>query len=111
MSRRIVAFKPNPVAAAFDDRLIFFNPYSNSFDEVPGGAPHGRGFTIDEIFHRVCEGQDITELVERVSSAGFFKKSAGISKRTTRLIGDPRDASKHAAIRKCNEHSCGKQRR
>jgi hypothetical protein len=58
MRRKIVAFKP------FSDRLVFFNPYSNKVEEVPGGAPHGRGFTINEVFHRVQEGQDITELVD-----------------------------------------------
>ena len=93
MTQKIVAFKP------FNDQLIFFNPYSNKFEEVPGGAPHGRGFTINEVFHRVREGQDITELVECVheellerakAGAQFFKKSAGISKRTTGSIGDPK---------------------
>jgi hypothetical protein len=60
---KIVAFKSNS-AAASTDRLIFFNPSSNKFEEVPGGAPHGHGFTINEVFHRVHEGQDITELVD-----------------------------------------------
>ena len=88
MSRKIVAIKSKSTEP-FNDRLIFFNPYSNRFEEVPGGAPHGRGFTIDEVFHRVYEGQDITELVERLQEArgkaiaGSFKKSAGISKRKT----------------------------
>ena len=93
MTQKIVAFKP------FNDQLIFFNPYSNKFEEVPGGAPHGRGFTINEVFHRVQEGQDITELVECVhemlqesakAGARLFKKSARRSKRTPGLIGDPR---------------------
>jgi hypothetical protein len=65
MTRKIGAFKSNS-AVAFNDRLIFFNPYANKFEEVPGGAPHGHGFTINEVFHHVHEGQDITELVECV---------------------------------------------
>jgi len=63
MTRKIVAFKSNSTMP-FTDRLIFFNPYSNRFEEVPGGAPHGHGFTVNEVFHRVHEGQDITELVD-----------------------------------------------
>jgi len=51
MTWKIVAFKSES-AAASSDRLIFFNPYSNKFEEVPGGAPHGHGFTINEVFHR-----------------------------------------------------------
>jgi hypothetical protein len=60
---KIIAFKWNSVVPC-SHRLIFFNPYSSKFEEVPGGAPHGHGFTINEVFHRVHEGQDITELVE-----------------------------------------------
>jgi hypothetical protein len=63
MTWKIVAFKSGS-AAEPSDRLIFFNPYFNKFEEVPGGAPHGYGFTINEEFHRVHEGQDITELVD-----------------------------------------------
>jgi hypothetical protein len=63
MPWKIVAFKSESATEA-SDRLIFFNPYSNKFEEVPGGAPHGYGFTINEEFHRVHEGQDITELVD-----------------------------------------------
>ena len=51
MTWKIVAFKSES-AAASSDRLIFFNPYSNKLEEVPGGAPHGHGFTINEVFHR-----------------------------------------------------------
>jgi hypothetical protein len=70
MRRKIIAFKWNS-AVPCSDRLIFFNPYSSKFEEVPGGAPHGRGFTINEIFHRVHEGQDITELVDAYTSCSL----------------------------------------
>jgi len=58
---KIIAFKWNS-AVPCSERFIFFSPYSNKFEEVPGGAPHGHGF--NEVFHRIHEGQDITELVD-----------------------------------------------
>jgi hypothetical protein len=63
MRWKIIAFRWNS-ALSCSDQLIFFNPYSNKFEEVPGGAPHGHGFTINEVFYRVHKGQDITELVD-----------------------------------------------
>jgi hypothetical protein len=80
VSQKIIAVKSNS-AVSLDDELIFLNPYSGSFDEVPGGAPHGHGFTINGVFHRVHEGQDITELVERA-----YASASEVN--TVRLRGD-----------------------
>lgn len=99
MRWKIIAFKWNSHLPC-SDRLIFFNPSSNKFDEVPGGAPHGYGFTINEVFHRVHEGQDITELVDayaksETSLAGFFKKNRRKIQENDQPIDEARNESEH----------------
>jgi hypothetical protein len=44
------------------DALFYWN--KGTMHEVPGGAPHGFGFTIDGEFHQVSAGQDIRPILE-----------------------------------------------